>query len=149
MKYSRFLNENKKLIATAAEPNPRAVKRLINYFIVSAGIYSHYPSLKLKPLLISQVIKLRWPNFSLFALDEKFREIVFKAVDITPEKEKISLIMKLFQTQTKIRLVKNSYLWELLKNERKSLSEINNWRLYHYASEISSEYQKKYPVPNH
>jgi KAP family P-loop domain len=73
--YSKIVTENKSLIASAVELNPREAKYFINNFIISYEIFKN--NLKPKELLIIQALKLRWYTFyHIMSSEEDFRTIV-------------------------------------------------------------------------
>lgn len=75
MLYSNIVKDNKSLIASAVELNPREAKRFINNFIIAHEIFKN--NLKLKELLVVQALKVRWYTFYLLLSSEcEFRTIV-------------------------------------------------------------------------
>jgi DNA-binding Lrp family transcriptional regulator len=73
-KYSNIVSQNKDLIATAVELNPREVKRFINSFIVSHEIYS-YRNIEKKELLVIQALRVRWNKlYTSISYSKEFRD---------------------------------------------------------------------------
>jgi predicted KAP-like P-loop ATPase len=71
--YADFFKEEKDILETAVEPNPREIKRFINNFMIASKVFSS-PNLDRQVLLLNQALQLRWDAFyQKFASDEKFR----------------------------------------------------------------------------
>jgi KAP family P-loop domain len=140
-KYSKLVDENKKIIAKAVELNPREVKRFINNFIISREIFSG-DEVKPEELLLVQALKMRWNDFySYISTDEKFRQEVKKYAELS-EDDRIDAINKRKNDkdnppkgyENKVFDFESKDLWDFLRNNMKVVFQID-WKVYRHVVE--------------
>ena len=78
-KHSTLIKENKILISTAVENNPRELKRFINRIILAKELAAKNESIVVKELLVSEALSNRWPEqFLSFLSDSKLIDLALK-----------------------------------------------------------------------
>jgi predicted KAP-like P-loop ATPase len=132
--YSKIVAENKSLIASAVELNPREAKRFINSFIIAYEIFKN--NLKPKELLVILALQVRWYTFyQLFSSEDDFRTIVRTYVycNLTHQELKETLMSKERMEQImepKIRFLAAGLLMESGNSPKKTFFN------EHYSSNI-------------
>jgi predicted KAP-like P-loop ATPase len=164
--YSDIIIQNKDLISTAVESNPREVKGFINNFIVANEIFLGN---KVQPteLLVVQALRLGWNTFYRYlSSSEQFREVIklsltlpyndriklFNAEQFENDKEQlteeISVLQKeveRLQEDMRKYLGKIDYeLWNFLDKQKITIFGIEDWEVYRHAIESSNDIHYTY-----
>ena len=154
-KYRNVINDNIDLIAIAIENNPREIKRFLNNFIVAYEIFSIKQGFKPEELIIIQALQLRWPSFYSLVIrsTKQFRQELGKYLKIDDDFTRVKTLEsdeikegENYDLRTRKLLRdfhKNLELWEFLKKNFDTLTNINDWNIYRRATEVGREPTKR------
>jgi predicted KAP-like P-loop ATPase len=146
-KYSKIIEENRSLIATAVEFNPREIKRFINNFIISHEIYAN-AKVNSKELLVVQALKVRWNKFySYISSSDKFRTELRRYIEMPEEERAKALVTRkndnskpFKEYERKLFTFESDYeLWNFLDIHKNLIFQIKDWKIYQRAVESTKE----------
>jgi tetratricopeptide (TPR) repeat protein len=149
-KYSKIILDNKDLIASVVEPNPRELKRFINNFIIAHELYSINGDIDSRELLAIQTLKFRWNNFyRYYSGSAGFREEVGKYVGMSNQERHMAFKKRLNDKENppleieqrlfEMDSANDPDLWNLLDKEQAIISNVKKWETYRRALKSTTE----------
>ena len=155
--YKEIVRDNKEIIATSIEQNPREIKRFLNNLIISYEVFVKVQKIEdeeaknvfLKQLLLVQILKSNWSDVyrSILTSNGKFLQALQNQIPLTKEKiEKFLLTDLKIESESKEILEKyksNERLWNFFDQKNFGmLNIINDWNIFRRASKITEQFDK-------
>ena len=155
-KYKNIFVENKGLILSGVERNPREVKRFLNHFIIAYEIFGQEEGIKQNELMAVQSLRLRWnwffdaifeTSFEILATirellgisspEELRRILTSKKEDLTKDLQipAIARLVSLPESSLEKKVILQDELMDFLKGSGKIIFTIREvvWPLYRRA----------------
>jgi len=150
--YKPIIEENKKLIATSMEQNPREIKRFLNNLIISYEVFSRVQQIKeettkktfLKQLLLVQILKSNW-KYAYRKITDSEGAVLLKLREYIPlDNTKVEKLLKEESTEHQLKIIFEKYknderLWNFFdQNNYDRLIQIP-WKNFRRALKLTEE----------
>jgi len=149
--YKPIIRENKKLIASSMEENPREIKRFLNNLIISYEVFSHVQQITeeakrkfLKQLLLVQILKSNWKLAYRSIMDSE-GAVLLKLKDYIPlDNAKAEQLLKEESTEQQLKIIFEQYknderLWNLFDENNYDMLVETPWKNFRRALKFTEE----------